>query len=641
MATYTRMGAYLLSGELTADPFGKVHRGVAIVGNAYDRHLLVRGFSDELLHAGLAAKLPEAAKVLPLLGGSKSFGVGYRVESGAVPHVACDYVPGRSLAQMIEKARHEQIPFGVDHALSVIQGLAQGIILLHGKGLAHGALSPHSIWVSFEGAAQVIDVPFAGIVRSLLPKAPFLKASIEPYTREGAPNVLLQDLYALGAILYELLTFEKLPLGANVGSALSAITLKAAQEDAPVPAEIQGLLRRLLLVAQPYESVAAFNAELEKVLYDGDYSPTTFNMAFFMHTLFREENDRDGQAMKADQAEDFTPYTSAVEAAKQRPMGMEPVVHQGEVVAQKSTLVKAGIGIAAALLVVVGGGGLYIHGQKKEMEKIQSQLATLQQEQAVAQQKAADLAGQEVLAQKDKESVAKKISEAKSSTEKEQLQKQLAEAEKKQEDLRNQRLEEERKLADSKAKAQLLAASTAAKPPAPSIQQPPAPMPSQPAPSAAPPAAPPVAQPQAQPQSQPQPAVATKASEPSRPAAAPPTTQAPAPAAPTPAPAPAPAQPAVEVPARLINQSTPAFPARARNPMNPNRMRDVVVSVRVFVDSRGNPSKTTIVEGVDGAWGYNEAAVDGALACTYSPATKDGRPVNGYVVVNFRFPRVR
>jgi serine/threonine protein kinase len=639
MATYTRLGAYLLSGELTADPLGKVNRGVGIVGNSFDRHLLVRSFSDEMLHAGLAAKLGDSAKILPLLGGSKSFGVGYRVEAGAVPHIACDYVPGRSLAQMIEKARHEQIPFGVDHALSVIQGLAQGIILLHGKGLAHGTLSPHSVWISFEGAAQILDVPFAGIVKTLLSKAPFLKASLEPYIREGVPNTLHQDLYALGAILYELLTFEKLPIGANVNAALAAMTLKAAQEDAPITGEIQGLLRRLLLVGQPYEDVNAFNAELERVLYDGDYSPTTFNMAFFMHTLFREENDRDGQAMKADQLEDFTPYTSAVEAAKQRPMGMEPMAHEGELVTQKSTLVKVGIGVAAALLVIVGGGGYYIHSQKKEMNTIQSQLVDFQREQAVAQQKAADLGSQEGVAQKEKEIVAKKLSEAKTSTEKEQLQKQLDEAKAKQEEISKARQEEERKVADSKAKAQQLLAAVG-KPPAP------APVPA--------PQTPPAQQPQIQPsvapasQSAPaasQPAVASapKASEPARPMASVPTPAAAAGPAPTPTPvsAPAAAQPSIETPPQMQNRSMPSIPSRAKNPMNPNRLKDVSVAVRVFVNAGGIPSKTTIVEGIEGPWGYNESAVDAALACTYLPATKDGKPINGNIVVNFKFPRMR
>lgn len=646
MATYTRMGAYLVSGELTADPLGKVHRGVAIVGNAFDRHLLVRSFSDELMHAGIAAKLPESAKILPLLGGNRAFGLGYRVEGGSAPLVACDYVSGRSLAQMIEKARHEQIPFGVDHSLSVIQGLAQGIILMHGKGIAHGTLSPHSIWVSFEGAAQILDFPFAGIVKSLLPKAPFLKASLEPYAREGAPNVLLQDLYALGAILYELLTFEKLPIGPNVGGALSAMTLKAAQEDAPVPAEIQSLLRRLLLVGQPYEDVNAFNAELERVLYDGDYSPTTFNMAFFMHTLFREENDRDTQAMKADQSEDFAPYTTAVEAAKQRPGGMEPVVHEGEVVAQKSTLVKAAIGAAAALVVIVGGGALYIHGQKKEMEKIQSQLAGLQQEQAVAQQKAADLANQEVVATKEKESVAKKLSEAKTSTEKEQLQKQLEEAKAKEAEITKARQEEERKLAESRAKAQQLAASSSSKPPAPASVPPPAPAPSQPQAQPAATASQPSGS-STQPttsQPAPSPSVASKAAEPPRPT---PTAPAPTPAAATPSAPPPSATPAsashavIDTPPQIATRGALLFPPRAKNPMNPNRSKEVNVSVRVFVDSRGLPGKTTVVEGVDGPWGYNEAAVDAALAATYSPATRDGKPVNGNLVVNFKFPRSR
>jgi len=43
------------------------------------------------------------------------------------------------------------------------------------------------------------------------------------------------------------------------------------------------------MVDTPFESGAAFTSELESILYDGDYSPTTFNMGFFMHTLFRDE----------------------------------------------------------------------------------------------------------------------------------------------------------------------------------------------------------------------------------------------------------------------------------------------------------------------------------------------------------------
>ena len=462
MATYSRMGAYLLAGELTADPLGKLHRGIAIVGNAFDRHVLVRTFSDELIHAGVGAKLAEGTRLIPQLSGSKAFGSGYRIEGGNTAYVACDYIPGRSLAQMIEKARQEQIPFGVDHALSVLQGLAQAVVHLHSKGLSHGALSPHSVWVSFEGAAQVLDGPYSAVVKGLLGKAPFFRASLENYAKETGPNPLAQDLYALGAILFELLTFEKLPMGANLSAAISEASLKAAQEDVAVPKEIQNLLQRLLLVGTPYDSVGDFNAELDRVLYDGDYSPTTFNMAFFMHTLFREENDRDTQAIKSDQSEDFAAYANAVEAAKVRPVAMAPVAKEGEVVTQVSTLVKAGV-LVGGIVLAMGGFLIWKNmSSNKQLAEMQTQLAALQQEQVLAQQKASDLQNQESAVQKQKEQLTKQASEAKTSTEKEQLKKKIEEATAKEAEISRQRQEEERKLSDSRARAQQLAATAAA-----------------------------------------------------------------------------------------------------------------------------------------------------------------------------------
>ncbi|MBK7295075.1 MAG: hypothetical protein IPI84_15275 [Holophagaceae bacterium] len=110
MGTYTRLGSYLLASELANDPCGAIHRAVVIAGSAFDRHVLVRTFSEELFQAGMNTRLAEAGRVVPLLGGARIFGLGYRIESGKTPHVAWDYVPGRSLAQLIDKAKQEQIP---------------------------------------------------------------------------------------------------------------------------------------------------------------------------------------------------------------------------------------------------------------------------------------------------------------------------------------------------------------------------------------------------------------------------------------------------------------------------------------------------------------------------------------------------
>ena len=49
MASYVRLGPYLLSSELAADPAGRIHRGLSLAGSALDRHLLIRTFTEEVI----------------------------------------------------------------------------------------------------------------------------------------------------------------------------------------------------------------------------------------------------------------------------------------------------------------------------------------------------------------------------------------------------------------------------------------------------------------------------------------------------------------------------------------------------------------------------------------------------------------
>ncbi|WLT32938.1 TonB family protein [Geothrix sp. PMB-07] len=603
MGTYTRLGSYLLASELASDPFGAVHRAVIITGNSFDRHGLVRTFSEELFQAGLNTRLAEAGRVVPLLGGARIFGLGYRIEGGKTPHVAWDYVPGRSLAQLIDKARQEQIPFGVDHALTVIQGVAQGIVQMQAKGVSHGVLSPHSVWVSFEGATQIVDAPYAAIIKSLLAKAPAAKQKLAPYLQMPEASPVQQDLFALGAVLYELLTFERLPLGGDLEAVLDKATLKAAQEEAPLPAEIRAFLGRLLLSRQPFATMEAFNAELERVLYDGEYSPTTFNMAFFMHTLFREENDRDATAMKAEQGDNYIAYTAAGETLRSGATRVEHIDgHAESQASQKNSTLLIGGGLAA---VVILGLGYMFFGRPKVDPAMQKQLAELQLLKVQIEQQKSDLDAK-AKAEADKTALLQKqLAETKSVEEKVRIQKQLEEAQQRKLELERQQKQNEQRLAEQKQNEQRLAEQKkAAETKVVALPPPPAPEIPKPQPM----------------QEAPKPAVPTPA----------PATQ----AAPT-------AAAAVLEPARMISQAPPAYPLRAsqlRWEMNV----DHFVRLKVFVGEQGQPLKVSVVEGVQGAYGFDEAAIDAANKSTFAPATRDGKPVRGWTPeITYKFQRRR
>ena len=51
------------------------------------------------------------------------------------------------------------------------------------------------------------------------------------------------------------------------------------------------------------------------MLFSGDFTPTTFDLAFFMHTLFRDEVEREARAIEEARAADYREFLSE-EAAK-------------------------------------------------------------------------------------------------------------------------------------------------------------------------------------------------------------------------------------------------------------------------------------------------------------------------------------
>jgi serine/threonine protein kinase len=188
MTSYARFGPYISSDLITSDPFGNIHRGLAFSGKTFERHVLIRTFSPELLEAGISSHLDKTPSV------RTERALGSFAMAGKTPLVVFDDLPGRSLAQVISKAKQENLPFGLDQALAVLSGLAQAILDLHSTGKGHGSLSPHSIWLSYEGTIHLWDAPYASFLKSLFPKSPLASAAMAPYRpTESSATALDQD----------------------------------------------------------------------------------------------------------------------------------------------------------------------------------------------------------------------------------------------------------------------------------------------------------------------------------------------------------------------------------------------------------------------------------------------------------------
>lgn len=131
-------------------------------------------------------------------------------------YLIMEYIDGTNLRDLISTS-----PVSRDDALELVSNTCLALEYAHSKGVVHRDIKPENILLSNEGAVKIADFGIAKIVDESI-KTPTLTATrqvlgslhyLAPEHMESPDQVDHRvDLYALGVVLYELLT-GKLPLG--------------------------------------------------------------------------------------------------------------------------------------------------------------------------------------------------------------------------------------------------------------------------------------------------------------------------------------------------------------------------------------------------------------------------------------------
>jgi serine/threonine-protein kinase len=192
-------------------------------------------------------------------------------EAQGVPFISMEYVRGVTLRGLLDQA--ERLPTSV--VLRIARQLLAGLGAAHALGVTHRDIKPENLLLEPTGQLRIMDFGIASIGRAAAPDGGnrMLQGTpgyVAPELLRGEPGDVRTDLYAVGVVLYELLTGRRPAIGASI----SELFFRIANEDPPplrnfapeVPESIERVVMCCLSrdPSQRYASAAELAKALEE-----------------------------------------------------------------------------------------------------------------------------------------------------------------------------------------------------------------------------------------------------------------------------------------------------------------------------------------------------------------------------------------
>jgi serine/threonine-protein kinase len=170
-------------------------------------------------------------------------------EAGGKLYIVMELVEGRPLSEMLTERKSTETEL-----VRILEKAARGLAVAHEKGIIHRDLKPANILVTKEGEPKVGDFGLAHLSES---KTELTRTGttlgtplyMSPEQVEGRPKDITAgtDVYALGGILYEILTAQT----PHRGETLAEIYSKIVQEEPVAPRKLRpSVSRDLETIAQ-------------------------------------------------------------------------------------------------------------------------------------------------------------------------------------------------------------------------------------------------------------------------------------------------------------------------------------------------------------------------------------------------------
>lgn len=317
-------------------------------------------------------------------------------EENGISYIVLEYAEGLDLGHVIQLRQAISLPEKLDILLQICRGLGYA----HDCGVTHRDMKPQNVRLTTSGVAKILDFGLARYDNTQLTKSGYISGTVSYMSPErlSGQSGTSDDIFALGCVAYELLTYKRAFDGEETPQILMKL-LTTTPDPPSTLAEIPSSLDAIVLkcmareIADRFASAHDFAAAIEEIFESDELQH---------YVLSEERSDAFRNAMKRwntarwrreTQGGLFKPTASASQAqteqlaaptdVQRKPSAMSTTAPETVTVAAATEVVpiskpksRVPLVAAASALVIAGAAAWMFHKTPPPINKEQSTITS-------------------------------------------------------------------------------------------------------------------------------------------------------------------------------------------------------------------------------------------------------------------------
>ena len=307
-----RFGRYTLTSRVFSDEMAEGYQASYRTPEG-ERSIILKIFRDDICKSELFRQLYEENIELGKLVEHRN--VVRIVDSGHIGanlYLGAEFYSGRTLRQLLHALHQQHVILPPEYAAYIALQTCEALEYLHGfkdsQGrsvrIVHNDICPGTLHLGFDGVLRILD---AGMVRARNIGEPELAAAsigrpgyFGPERIKGSRPTPRSDVYALGVVLWELLTGRRLFAGDDREEIMAEVLIAEIESPRDFNPEISEELEQVVMkaidrrVLRRYATASVFKNALRAYLADNKDRSMRAGLAGVMDTLFGEEREEQG-----------------------------------------------------------------------------------------------------------------------------------------------------------------------------------------------------------------------------------------------------------------------------------------------------------------------------------------------------------